>query len=438
MMRRGGVLAILLVGALTASASLVRAYPLSGYERTGIRRLWAYDPARRPLLGGPSLPPGAHLSLSGVKLRLLENRDYDVTADTVRDPQLQAGLEDIFRLRDPNYSVAVLDITEPTAPRYAALDETRQYLPGSVGKLLVAVGLFAALADVEADPEDRLEILRGTTVTADAFVQHDSHSVPVVDMDAPSLAHRPIRVGDRFSLFEWIDHALSPSSNAAGATMWKQAMLLRAFGDAYPPGLEQEETWLRETSPTELRDLAVQTVVEPLLEADLDPEALRQGTMFTRGAEARVPGARSYASPRELLRLLLRLEQGRVVDEFSSLEIKRLLYFTRNRYRYASSPALAEAAVYFKSGSFYQCREEPGFECRQYAGNVTNVMNSVAIVESPALPQPGQRQRVYLTAMMSNVRRLNSAVEHQTIATLIERLVARIHEDDPAPRAGGS
>jgi len=51
----------------------------------------------------------------------------------------------------------------------------------------------------------------------------------------------------------------------------------------------------------------------------------------------------------------------------------------------------------------------------QYMGNVTNLMNSVAVVES------GEKR--YLIAMMSNVLEVNSAVEHQTIASEIEKLV---------------
>ncbi len=63
---------------------------------------------------------------------------------------------------------------------------------------------------------------------------------------------------------------------------------------------------------------------------------------------------------------------------------KRLIYMTQRRIRYASSPALNDAAVYFKSGSLYRCKPEEGFVCRKYEGNVENLMNSVAIVESPA------------------------------------------------------
>ena len=92
----------------------------------------------------------------------------------------------------------------------------------------------------------------------------------------------------------------------------------------------------------------------------------------------------SYGTARELMRYLLRMEQGRLVDLFSSREIKRLIYVTERRIRYASSPALAEAAVYFKSGSLFECAPEKGFTCKPYAGNVKNYMNSAAIIESPA------------------------------------------------------
>jgi len=107
-----------------------------------------------------------------------------------------------------------------------------------------------------------------------------------------------------------------------------------------------------------------------------------------------------------------------MVDAWSSLELKRLLYMTERRIRYASSPRLRKSAVYFKSGSLYSCKKEPGFKCGKYRGNVVNYMNSVAIVEKPE----GQ---VYLVALMSNVLKINSAVEHQTLATYIDRILSK-------------
>ena len=135
-----------------------------------------------------------------------------------------------------------------------------------------------------------------------------------------------------------------------------------------------------------------------------------------------------HSTPRALVRWMLRMEQGRLVDEWSSLEMKRLMYYTRRRYRYAFSPALNEAAVYFKSGSLYRCRPEEGFACGQYMGNVENLMHSVAIVESPA---GTEHARVYLISMMSNVLKVNSAGEHSEIATQIERLIASHHPEIP-------
>jgi hypothetical protein len=121
------------------------------------------------------------------------------------------------------------------------------------------------------------------------------------------------------------------------------------------------------------------------------------------------------------MRWMLRLEQGRIVDPWSSLELKRLLYMTGNRIRYASAPTLRDDAVYFKSGSLYSCEEEEGFTCEPYTGNRFNYMNSIAIVET-------DDGRVYMVALMSNVLRVNSAVEHQSLATFIERIIADLHE----------
>ena len=139
-----------------------------------------------------------------------------------------------------------------------------------------------------------------------------------------------------------------------------------------------------------------------------------------------MPGpGNSYATARQLMQYGLRLEQGRLVDEFSSRQIKRLLYVTERRIRYASSPALQDAAVFFKSGSLYSCKEEPDFKCGKYKGNVKNYMNSFAIIESPA----GERRLHYLVMLISNVLRKNSAVDHQTLATRIQKLIDEAHPE---------
>jgi hypothetical protein len=226
---------------------------------------------------------------------------------------------------------------------------------------------------------------------------------------------------------------LSASSNAAASTVMRELMLLVHFGRDYPPSDAERERFFRETPRSELGALLARAMHEPVSRNGLDIERIRQGSFFTSRGKQHVPGVTSYADARELMRYLLLLEQGRLVDAFSSREIKRLIYMTQRRIRYASSPALADAAVYFKSGSFYRCRPEPGFTCRKYQGNVENWMNSVAIVEAPA----GERRYFYLVTVMSNVLRKNSAVEHQTLATRLHRLIESAHsQPQPASAAG--
>ena len=94
-----------------------------------------------------------------------------------------------------------------------------------------------------------------------------------------------------------------------------------------------------------------------------------------------------------------------------------------------AAAALANAAVYFKSGSLYECAPEAGFTCKPYAGNAKNFMNSVAIVEHPA----GARRLYYMVTIVSNVLRRNSASVHMELATRLQKLVESLHA---APSAG--
>jgi hypothetical protein len=56
-------------------------------------------------------------------------------------------------------------------------------------------------------------------------------------------------------------------------------------------------------------------------------------------------------------------------------------------------------------------------------------MNSVAIVETPA----GVKRLFYLTTLISNVLYKNSAVDHQTLATYIHRMIEADHPPQPTP-----
>ena len=82
------------------------------------------------------------------------------------------------------------------------------------------------------------------------------------------------------------------------------------------------------------------------------------------------------------------------------------------------------AAVYFKSGSLYSCKQEEGFQCGAYRGNVRNYMNSVAIIEQ----QVGETKLHYAVTLISNVLRENSAVMHQSLGTQLHELIKARHD----------
>jgi hypothetical protein len=397
------------------------AYPLDGYPETGIRRLEGMRLAQEGVVKDVKQPPGALLATKDVDLRLA-GQTFDLPAP---DPELTRLVAATLTGGMDAYGFAVLDLTDPAKPRYAEHRGDHRQNVGSVGKLVVALALFQALADVHPDVEARKRMLKETVVTADGFSQYDSHTVRIFDPAARTLTRRPVQIGDRATLYEWLDWMLSPSSNSAGGMVMREAILVRRYGTAYPPPEAEIRRFFDETPKLELAALFERTFYEPVTRNGLDLHSLRQASFFTAGGKRRVPdvGA-SYGTARELMRYLLRLEQGRIVDPWSSREIKRLIYVTERRIRYASSPALAEAAVYFKSGSLFQCAPEPGFTCRPYAGNVKNYMNSTAIIESPA----SGRQLYYMTTLITNVLRKNSAAEHQALATRIQSLMVKLHD----------
>jgi len=397
-------------------------YPLDGYAESGIRRVEGARLAVEGVITGTRQPPGALKPLADVDLRLLDHRDLNLPPP---DPAFTAQVVRLLGGEADRYGVAVLDLSNPAQPRYAEhRGEVRQNV-GSVGKLLVALAIFQALADIWPDDTgERTRVLRDTVVTADSFIHTDHHKVRLFDVAHRKLDKRPLREGDQGTLWEYLDWMLSASSNAAAAMCMREAMLLRQYGKDYPPPPAEIERFFSETPKQELTALYISTFFEPVTRNGLDLEQLRQGSFFTNTGKHRVPGGgSSYGTARELMKYLLRMEQGRLVDIYSSREIKRLLYMTEWRIRYASSPALRNSAVYFKSGSLYQCKPEPDFKCGKYKGNVRNYMNSVAIVETDS----GGWQLDYMVTLISNVLRKNSAVEHQTLATRIHRLIEKEH-----------
>ena len=398
---------------------LLLEYPADGYEYTGIRRLERLRLRLEGKLKGRVPVEGGRKSIKDIKLHLVQHTDSLLFTLPEPDAELQKKVNNLFLKRDKSYSLALLDITLGQPVRFASLRAHHQYQPGSVGKLAIAVGLFVELQSLFPDSvEARRQLLRDRMIIADLWIYYDDHGVPLFNLEDQSVVFRPIKEGDRFSLYEWVDHMLSASANAAASTVWKETMLLRVFGKDYPPSREQEVAFFKNTSPNELQKIALSIVNDPLRKIGIEEKDWKLGSFFTRSGKKIVPRAGSHATPSGLLKFLIRIEQGKIIDEWSSLELKRLMYMTERRIRYASSPRLTKSAVYFKSGSLYKCKEEQDFKCGKYMGNVFNYMNSVAIVEKTD-------GRVYLVALMSNVLKINSAVEHQTLATYIDRILSK-------------
>jgi hypothetical protein len=407
---------------LLFAPAAVMAYPLDGYEETGIRRVEGARLAHAGKALGGRQPPGGLLTTEQVDLRLLDKPDLVLPRP---DAEFSQRIGDLLGENSGAYGISVLDLTDPGQPKYAEHRGDYRQNVGSVGKILGAMGLFQALADAwPGDFGRREEILRDTVMTADDFAHRDHHNVRFFDVESRTLTRRKIQDGDEGSLWEYLDWMLSVSSNSAAAMVMRDAMLLRHYGTDYPVSEEQIHAFFRDTSSSDLTRLFQSTFWDPVTRNGLDLDRIRQGSFFTAQGKKNVNGGgNSYATARSLMQLLLTMEQGRLVDEWSSRQLKRLLYMTERRIRYASAPALSEAAVYFKSGSLYKCKDEPGFKCSAYHGNVINYMNSVAIVEQ----EIDGVQLQYMVIVISNVLRKNSAEDHQALGTAIHELIKGQH-----------
>ena len=398
----------------------VTAYPIDGYKETGIKRLDYYQAVKSDEISDNLVKkyfvPGASLTTDQVAPRLIESDAQFPQSSAELNAQLAALIPD-----DPTrYSVAVLDASDPNNIRVAEHNPSYRSNVGSVGKILVVLAIFDKLNQLYPnDIEKRRDILRKTVVRADEYSSGDHHTVRLWDVESRSLIRRAMEDGDEGSLYDYMDWAVSPSSNAAAATLQRELVLMNAFGAAYPKSYEESRAYLNDTPKPKLGALFRSAMDTPIINAGLDINKLRQGSFFSRAGKNKVPGTSSYGNPRELVKLLFMAERGQLIDEFSSTELKRLLYMTERRIRYASHPKLRSDAVYFKSGSLYSCKPEEGFKCGKYKGNKRNSLASVAIVESPAQ----ERALHYIVVVQSNMLRINSAVAHQTLAGKIHEMV---------------
>lgn len=402
--------------AIIISLSFVN-YPIDGYEYSGIKRLVQIRKFQLDSVRYTRIPKGAYKKWEDIKLNLLNK-----TTDSVQDLlKIDEEFDKKIRRITPggNYSLAIMDMTNPDNLRYAAHRENVGYQPGSVAKLAVLLAVFDQLAKLCPDSfEERVEYLKKIRVTSRYWGLGDHHTIPVYDIEKDRLTKRQVIASDEFSLFEWLDHMVSVSNNGAASIMYREAILMAAFGQEYFfLDEEKAENYFKETPRRELTDLANEVVNQPLRDLGITEDEFRLGGMFTSPAE-RYVGRKggSIGTPVGLMKYLVKLEQGKIIDKETSLEMKRLLYLTDRRIRYARSPRLDEAAVYFKSGSLYKCDRTKNPDCGKYAGNVYNFMNSVIIVEH----NNGVK---YIVCLMTNVLNRNSAGAHMYLASKIDDVI---------------
>jgi hypothetical protein len=221
--------------ALVLFAAPADAYPLDGWEHTGASRLEAFDLAHEVLLQRGTIRPGAMKRMDEVRLGLVDYPDFELPAP---DGAFSAEIRSLLGGNAGAYGIAVLDITDPERPFYAEVNGGTEQNPGSVGKIVVALALFQALADVHPwDVEARNHALRDSVIPAsNAFIVPDDHVVPFWKRGAPSIRRREIVEGDEGNSGPGLTGCLGQPSNAGGLTVMGQIAAVKHFGAAYPPG----------------------------------------------------------------------------------------------------------------------------------------------------------------------------------------------------------
>ncbi len=406
-------------------------YPLDGFERTGIERLKGYyyaafdSTARKELL-----PDGARLSIGLVQLSLHNVSLYNIPVTFPQySPSLSKALSALVHELAPGASLSACDISNPTTiistsisrPICGHVNGNANFVAGSVGKLVVALTIYHQLARLYPQLEDRINILKNRLMTANEFVESDTHDVPFwiqTDKEGGNLEYRPLQTGDTANLWSYLDWMLSASSNGAANMVMREILLMKGFQKNYPPSLKDEKDWFAKTSPGARANLFTSAVKEAVDSAGLSFEHFRQSSLYTSLGKRLIPSRGSIASTNELVKFLFKVEQGKVIDFFTSLELKRLLYLTQSRSRYGAAPVLTESAIYFKSGSLYKCQSEKGYQCGQFKGNKLNLLNAAAIVESPVL-NPKFR---YIVALSTNQLKKDAGELHQRLATRVHQL----------------
>ncbi|MCB0335601.1 MAG: serine hydrolase, partial [Bdellovibrionales bacterium] len=407
---------LVLLFLVVTTGQSAEAFPLDAYDETKIDRLEGYYHSLKTPEGKEAFDPGQLLVSREVQLRAF-NGPHVIPAP---DPALTNALKAALAPHLNAYGVAVLDLSNPARPAYAEINATRQFIPASVGKIVVALAVFNELAKMyPTDLTKRNHILKNRLIVANEYIETDEHEVPFWDKKEGLVEGRKLALGDMGNMWTYLDWMLSASSNASASMLMRELILMRHFRDGYPATVREEENFFQMSTASQRSSILHSVILDALRDNGIDSSTLRQTSLFTKRGKQLIPGGSSTASARTLLNFLFLLEQGKLVDPASSLELKRLLYHTQKRIRYGEAPELDFDAVYYKSGSMYKCRAERGFLCKKYFGNALNLLNSIAIVESPAV----NPKHVYLVALSSNLLKKDSSTLHAELAAKIKQVI---------------
>ena len=132
---------------------------------------------------------------------------------------------------------------------------------------------------------------RDRVVEAEDWAVGDSHTVPHFDPETGRNRFSTLQPGERFTLSEWVDHMISASANSAGvhgveggdAAAPRSAPTTR-------PSRPRSTPSSANTPKTELTELSLAVINEPLAAAGIDLAGFRQGTLFTTAGARKIPG----------------------------------------------------------------------------------------------------------------------------------------------------
>ena len=267
---------------------LAGAYPLDGYEKTGIGRVEAQRLVQIGEKPGKKRPSGELLPLEMVDLRLLEHREMELPEP---DPKLTARLKKLLGPEADRYGMTLLDLSDLENPRYAEWNGHQRQNPGSVGKIMVALAIFQALADIYPDDiAARENVLRTSMITADIFSVSDHHSVPFWNPETRTVSKRPIKQGDTASLWTYLDWMMSPSSNSAAAMNEKTLVSITHFGKRYPVSPEEEQKFFDDTPKKQLSEIFLKAIQDPVTRNGMDIEAAAPGQLLHPPGQEADPG----------------------------------------------------------------------------------------------------------------------------------------------------